>query len=268
MSENNILDGRTEKAVIGFPETAEPEAYDTNPIFRVMLNVSYSRSMGVFQKGYYIEFNDSLYYIVKKSIEVKTNTEAEKVLEFLKRTHQPFTVDIICDKTLSNHQFIECYDVTFNTEVYTVRDYVVHRGLWQEIEGQLFENKYSPGVARFTDERLVWYAELWPEHPLLFTQTASITLNYIASQGHLEVYKIIKDEHFVFPAYLYTMRKNFRFYNHYINGLVDVIPLGAERRIVSFGEQKDITSDDHDTIHVDAGQYLLFHPLPRRDGAD
>ena len=268
MSENSVIDGRIEKAIIGFPETAElGEAYDANPIFRVMFNISYGRSMGIFQKGYYVKINDSLYYITKKSIEVKTNTEAEKVLEFLKRTHQPFTVGVICDKTLSNHQFIEFYDVTFDTELYTVRDYAVHRGLWQEIEGQLFENKYAPSVARFTGERLIWHVKLWPEHPLLFTQTASITLNYIASQGHLQVYKITKDENFVFPAYLYNMHKNFRFYNHYINGFVDVIPLGSERRIVSIAEQKDITSDDHDTIHVDAGQYLLFHPRPR-DGAD
>jgi hypothetical protein len=268
MSEE-IIGGRIEKADLFLPFTPDlDKAYDPQPIYRIVLDISYGRSMGYLQKGYYLKLNDSIYYIVKQKVEVMTNRQTEKVLEFFKRSQMPFTIIVNSDKTLSGHQNVELYDITSDTMLCTVRDYEVNRGLWQEIEGKLFQNTYSPSIARFIDGRLVWYVKLMPEHSLHFEQVASITLNYIASQGHLEIYRIIKDENFIFPSYLYITPKNFRFYNHYINGVIDVIPLGSERRIISVGQEKDITSDDHDTIHVDAGQYLLFHPLPRRDGAD
>jgi hypothetical protein len=268
MSEE-IVSGRIEKADLFLPFTPSlDEAYDPQPKYRLLLDISYGMSMGYIQKGYYLKLNDSIYYIVKHSAEVMTNLQSEKVLDFLEKTKNMFTVSVRSESTLSGHQYLGLYDITCDKMLYTIRDYEVNRGLWQEIEGAIFENKYAPSIARFTGERLVWYVKLIPEHQLHFKQVASITLNYIASQGHLEIYRIIKDENFIFPSYLYITPKNFKFYNHYINGVVDVIPLGAERRIISLAEEKDITSDDHDTIHVDAGQYLLFHPLPRRDGAD
>jgi len=82
------------------------------------------------------------------------------------------------------------------------------------------------------------------------------------------VFRIIKDEQFVFPGYLYSVRKHLKFFNHEINETVDVIPLGGERRIISLSKEVQITSSNHDPITLPQGQYLLFHPRPRRDGVD
>jgi hypothetical protein len=264
MSEQNVLNERTEKVDVGLPFTPElNEAYDTNPIFRVMLDVSYSRTMGLLQKGFYVKLNDSVYYIAKQTVEVMTNTQTEKVLEFLKKTQTEFTIDIYNDKTISGHQYIQVHDVDFNSGLYTLRDFKVFKSIWQEIEGELYENKYSPSIARFTSDRLIWYAQLLPEHSLQFTQVATISLSFVDNQGHLQIFKIVKEGEFEFPSYLYSFRKSFRFFNHEINQAIDVIPLGSERRIISISKDMQITSSNHEPITLPQGQYLLFHPRPR-----
>jgi len=267
MSEN-VLDERTEKVSLGLPFTPDlNQAYDPQPKFRIVLDVSYSRSLGLFQKGYYMKLNDTVYYIAKQTVEVMTNSQAEKVLSFLKKTRTEFTVFVKNENTISGHQYVGLYDVS-NSMIYTLREFEVFKGLWEEIEGELFENKYSPSIARFTENRLVWYVKLMPEHSLTFSQVATISLTEVATQGHLQVFRIIKDEQFVFPGYLYSVRKHLKFFNHEINQTVDVIPLGGERRIISLSKEVQVTSSNHDPITLPQGQYLLFHPRPRRDGVD
>ena len=269
MSEE-YLSSRVEKADIFLPFTPSlTESYETQPIFRILIDVSESCSMGWFQQGYYIKFNDSVYFIRKKSVSVFYNTQTQRLLEFLKRTHAQFTMDVRRDSTASGHQYVGFTDVSFNTEIYTVRDYNVYRSLWQLVEGELYENIYSPSIARFTDSRLIWYVKLFPEHSLQFTQVATILLTEVATQGHLQLFKITKDENFVFPSYLYRARKHMQFFNHQIDETIDIIPLGLERRIIALSKETKITSQDHESITLQPGQYLLFHPRPRpRDRVD
>jgi len=264
MSEE-ILGGRVEKADFYLPFTPSlTEGYDTQPIFRILINVSESSSMGRLQLGHYIKINDTTYYIRKKEVSVFTNTETERVLEYLKRTQREFTIDVRKDKTNSGHQIVQFNDISFNTTIYTIRDYKVHRSLWQDIEYVLFENLYSPSVVRFTGERLIWYVQLLPQHSLSFTAVGKIVLNYVTSQGHLEVYKIEREGEFVIPNYLYIPRESMRFYNHEIKQKLYVIPLGSERRIIDIAKETQIVSEDHETINLDVGQYLLFHPRPQQ----
>jgi len=267
MSEESVLSGRVEQATISLLASTE-EAYDTQPIFRVVLDVSGSKSMGYLEQGYYVKVNEGVYFVRKKIIDVSTNSQTEKVLEFLKRTQAQFTIDIKNDKTLSGHQYIQVHDVDFNSVLYTLKNFRVFHSLWQIVEGELYENMYEPEITRFTESRLIWYLRLFPEHSLLFKQVGNISLEFAERQGHLQVFRIIKDEQFVFPGYLYSVRKHLKFFNHEINETVDVIPLGGERRIISLSKEVQITSSNHDPITLPQGQYLLFHPRPRRDGVD
>jgi len=268
--EENILGGRVEVADVFLPFTPElSKAYDTQPIFRIVINLIESSSMGQLQLGYYVKINDTVYYIKKKEITAFTNTQTERVFQYLKKTGKEFTIDVRRDKTNSGHQFIQLNDISFNNGVYTLSDFKVNRSLWQLIEGELFENLYSPSIVRYTDSRLIWYAKLLPQHSLAFTDAGKIRLQFVASQGHLEVHRVEKEGEFVFPNYLYSSRKGLRMFNHEIRQPLDVIPLGLERRIISIAQETQITSDDHDSVTLQAGQYLLFHPRPRpRDGVD
>jgi len=268
MSEE-ILSGRIEKADISLPFSPSlQESYDTQPIFRVVLDVSESSALGALELGYYIKVNESVFFVRKKSISVFTNAQTERVLQFLKKTQTQFTINIRHDKTNSGHQYVELTDISDNSGIYTVREFQVFRSLWQTIEGELYENMYSPAMARFTDSRLIWYTKLMPERSVAFTHASKITLNYVDSQGHLEVYKLEKEGEFVIPNYLFAPRENPRFYNHEIRGKLDVIPLGVERRIIAIPKETQIISEDHDPITLDAGQYLLFHPRPQKNRAD
>jgi len=269
MSESEILSSRIEKADVFLPFTPSlTESYDTQPIFRILIDVSESSSMGRLQLGHYIKINDSTYYIRKKEVAVFTNTETERVLQYLKKTQREFTIDVRRDKTNSGHQVVQFNGISFNTTIYTVRDYKVFRSIWQEIEGELYESLYTPSMERYTDTRLIWYAQLLPQHSLSFTAVGKIVLNYIGAQGHLEIYRIEREGEFVLPNYLYIPRENLRFYNHEIQGKIDVIPLGSERRIVSTAKETVIKSEDHDTVTLDVGQYLLFHPRPQQQRVD
>jgi hypothetical protein len=268
MSEQ-LTSGRIEKADLFLPFSPSlQEGYDTQPIFRVVLDVSESSSIGQLQQGYYVKFNESVYFVRKKYIHVFTNSQTERVLQFLKKTQAQFTIDVRRDETNSGHQYVQFNDISFNSGIYTVRDYNVYRSLWQLIEGELYENNYSPSIVRFTDSRLVWYAKLMPEHSLTFTQVGKIRLNYLDSQGHLEIYRIEKEGDFVLPIYLYSPRESLRFFNHEINQKLDVIPLGSERRIIAIGKETLIKSEDHDPVTLDVGQYLLFHPIPKQNRVD
>ena len=265
VSEENILGGRVEKADFYLPFSPElNEAYDNQPIFRVLIDVYESSALGYLQRGYYIKFNESVYFINKKAISVFTNSQASRVLEFLKKTKREFTVDVIHGTTLSGHQHVQFYDVSFNSGIYTLSDYKVFNSLWQDIEFELYENTYSPSIVRFTGERLIWYAKLLPQHSLVFTNVGKIVLNYIQSQGHLEIYRIEKEGEFVLPIYLFSTKESLRFYNHEIQSKLDVIPLGSERRIISIAKETQVISTDHDKINLDVGQYLLFHPKPQQ----
>jgi len=261
--EESVLSGRVE--TYGFSLQATGEEVSTDPVYRVVVDVSGGNSMGRLQLGYYVRVNDSVYFVVKKAITVAKADEAEKVFAFLAKTKIPFTISVRRSETLSGHQYVT-EDVTDETEFYSLREYKVFRGLWRVIEGELFENIYSPHMARFTAEKLDWYVKLVPEYPLKFKQVSDVSVAYVTSQGHLDIYKMTKSQ--PLPSYLYSVRKKFSFFNHVIDKTVDVIPLGPERRIVSLSEETTITSPDHESIVLPAGEYLLFHPRPRRDGVD
>jgi len=244
MSEE-ILSGRVETVNFALLQASGEEVL-TSPVYRLVVDVAGGSSVGRFQNGYYIRFNDSIYFVAKQTINVSRPDEAEKVFAFLAKTKQLFTISVKHSETLSGHQYVTG-DVTDETEFYTIREFRVYHGLWRIIEGELYENLYSPSLARFTSEKLDWYVKLVPEHPLQFTQVTTISLSPVATQGHLQVFRIIKeDEHFAFPGYLYSVRKKFTFFNHEINETVDVIPLGSERRIISLSKEVQITSEDHD----------------------
>jgi len=269
MSEEQILSGRVEKADVFLPFSPSLEqGYDTQPTYRLRINVSESSALGLFEQGYYIKFNESVYYVRKKHISVFTNTQVERLLEYLKRTKREFTVTVSRDKTNSGHQYVQLSDIDDDKGIYTVLDYKVFESLWQEIEYELYENNYSPSIARFTGERLIWYAKLLPQHSLAFTEAGKITLNYVTAQGHLEVYKLQSEGQFTLPNYLYTPRENLIFFNHEIHQKLDVIPLGSERRVIAIGENAEIKSEDHDPITLETGQYLLWHPRPQKNRVD
>jgi len=59
-----------------------------------------------------------------------------------------------------------------------------------------------------------------------------------------------------------------RIFNHEIQGKLDVIPLGSERRIIALSSENQIVSQDHDPITLQAGQYLLWHPRPQKNRVD
>jgi hypothetical protein len=265
MSEEEVLGGRVEIADIALPFTPDlNEAYDTNPMYRLVLDVSESSSMGFLELGYFIKINYGVYFIRKKIISVFTNTQSERVFQFLKKTQKEFVISVYHDRTNSGHQYIQLYDVELDEGFYTVRDFAVYKSLWQTIEGELFENLYTPSMARFTDSRLVWYVKLFPQHSLTFSEVGKLRLQYLTAQGHLEIYKIEKEGDFVLPIYLYIPRESLRFFNHEINQRLDVIPLGSERRIISVGKETQIISSDHDPVTLDVGQYLLWHPRPQQ----
>ena len=267
--EENILGGRVEKADIFLPFSPSlSEGYDTQPIFRLVIDVSESSSLGRLQSGYYLKLNESVFYIKKKEISVFTNSQTQRVLEFLRKTKSEFTVDVRNDRTISGHQYVELHDISDNSGIYTVREYQVFRSLWQLIEGELYETLYTPSMERFTDSRLIWYAKLLPQHSLTFSDVGKIALNYVTSQGHLEIYRIEREGEFVLPNYLYTPRENLLFFNHQIEAKLDVISLGSERRIIAIGDNVEIKSDDHDPVTLDVGQYLLFHPRPQTHRVD
>jgi len=268
MSEE-VLGGREELVDIGLPFTPSlTEGYDTQPIFRILINVSESSSMGKLQLGHYIKINDSTYYIRKKEVSVFTNTETERVMQYLKKTQREFTIDVKRDQTNSGHQYVQFHEVTFNTTIYTIRDYKVFHSLWQLIEGELYQPLYTPSMERYTDTRLIWYTQLLPQHTLTFTQAGKIALEHVGSQGHLEIFRIEKEGDFVIPVYLFSSKESLRFYNHEVQGKIDVIPLGVERRIVSIAKETQVISTDHDPINLDVGQYLLFHPQPQNNRVD
>jgi len=268
MSEQNVSE-RIEKVDVSFPFTPElNQMYDTQPIYRILIDVSESSAMGFLQLGYYIKLNESVYFVRKKAIYVFTNSQVERVFEYLKRTKREFTVDVRRDRTVSGHQHVELSGVDIGNGVYTLSDYRVFNSLWQQIEFELYENTYSPSMARFTGERLIWYTKLLPEHSIAFTQVAKINLEYVGKQGHLEVYKIITDGQFIIPNYLYSVREGLRFFNHEIKTKLYVIPLGSERRIIDLAKDTQVVSNDHEPITLETGQYLLFHPRPQQNRVD
>jgi len=264
MSEAEILSGRVE--TVNFAVQASGEEVLTSPVYRLVIDVSFGSLLGALQSGYYVHVGDGVYFVSKQTIQVATAEQTEKVFAFLAKTKLPFTVSIRHSETLSGHQYVEG-EVSDDTAFYSLREYKVYRGLWRVIEGELFENLYSPHMARFTANKLDWYVKLMPEGSLKFKQVSNITVSYVNSQGHLDIYKIAKTE--PLPGYLYSVRKRLTFFNHTIEGTVDVIPLGSERRVVSLSEEKQITSPDHDTVTLPQGEYLLVHPRSRpRDKVD
>jgi hypothetical protein len=264
MSVENVLSGRVE--TYGFNLQANGEEVSTDPVYRLVIDVSGGNSVGRLQLGYYIKINDSVYFVVKKAITVARTDEAEKVFAFLAKTKLPFAISDRHLETLSGHQYVEG-EYSVDTVFYTVREFKVFRGLWRVIEGELYQNLYSPYLARFTDGSLDWYVKLMPEDSLKFKQVSNITVSYVDSQGHLDIYKISSSE--PLPGYLYSSRKKLVFFNHTVEGnTFDVIPLGLERRILSLGRETTIVSPDHEPIVLPMGQYLLYHPRPSRDRVD
>jgi hypothetical protein len=263
MSEQ-VLGGRVE--TYGFSLQTTGEEVSTDPVYRVVIDVSGGNSVGALQLGQYVRVNDSVYFVVKKVITVAKANEAEKVFAFLAKTKLPFAISDRHLETLSGHQYVEG-EYSVDTVFYTVREFKVFRGLWRVIEGELYQNLYSPYLARFTDGKLDWYVKLMPQDSLKFKQVSSVSLTYVTSQGHLEVFKISSSE--PLPGYLYSARKKLVFFNHTVEGnTFDVIPLGFERRVLSLGSETTIVSPDHEPVVLPMGQYLLYHPRPSRDRAD
>ena len=266
MSEQNILSGRVEKFDFSF-QASDGETFDVSPIYRLVVDVSFGSSVGSLQRGFYVTVNNSVYFVVKQAIDVATVNQAERVFTFLAKTKFPFTISVRHDETRSGHQYVDLFDVTTDTEFYSVQEFKVFRSLWRNIEYELFENKYSPAMARFSGDKLDWYVKLNPESSLKFKEDTNISTTYVTSQGHLDVYKIIGGP-YAFPSNLYSRRRKLTFFNHSIEGDMYVIPLGPEMRIVHLREETQISSPDHETVHLDVGEYLLIHPRPRRDRVD
>ena len=263
MSEQNIMSGRVEKLDFSFL-ASNWEVVDTSPIYRLVVDVSFGRSVGALQRGFYVKVNDSIYFVVKQAIDVATVDEAERVFTFLAKTRIPFTISVRHDETLSAHQYVDLFDITTDKVFYNVVEFKVFRSLWRDVEYELFENKYSPAMARFTGDKLDWYVKLNPESSLKFKEDTDISTTYVDSQGHLDVYKIIGDPSAI-PSNLYSRRRKLTFFNHVIEGYLNVIPLGSEMRIVKLPRETYVNNPDHKTIHLDAGVYLLVHPRPTRD---
>jgi hypothetical protein len=240
------------------------EMTETQPIYRVIVDVSGSKALGAFQSGYYIQLNTNTYYIPKKSVEVITNSEVEKVFAFLQKTQAPFTVNVRHKRTISHYQVVEAYDIEDDTRLYELKEYKIYRGLWQTIEGTIHQNKWYTTMSRWTGDRLLWYANLQPVYPVKFKQVSTISVKFFDSQGHLEIFKIIANEPYGLPSYLYSRRNSLVFFNHVINSQLDIIPLGLERRILHIGEETEIKSNDHETIVLPVGEYLLYHPRPQQ----
>jgi len=267
MSEQNILSGRVEKFDFSF-QTSDGETFDVSPIYRLVVDVSYSSSVGALQRGFYVKVNDGIYFVVKQAIDVATIDEAERVFTFLAKTKIPFTVSVRHNETLSAHQYVDFFDVTTDKEVYSVREFKVFRSLWRDVEYELFENLYTPAMARFTGDKLDWYVKLMPEDSLKFKEDTNISTTYVTSQGHLDIYKVIISDPYAFPSNLYSRRRKLTFFNHTIEADMNIIPLGPEMRMVNLSRETYINSPDHETIHLDVGEYLLIHPRPKRDRVD
>ena len=248
-------------------QASDGEVFDTSPIYRLIIDVSYGSSVGSLQLGFYVTVNNSVYFVVKQAIDVATVNQAERVFTFLAKTKFPFTISVRHDETRSGHQYVDLFDVTTDTEFYSVQEFKVFRSLWRDVEYELFENKYSPAMARFSGDKLDWYVKLNPENSLKFKEDTNISTTYVASQGHLDVYKVIGGP-YAFPSNLYSRRRKLTFFNHTIEGDMYVIPLGPEMRIVHLREETTVTSPDHETVYLDVGEYLLIHPRPSRDVID
>jgi len=265
MSEE-ILSGRVEKFDFSF-QASDGETFDVSPIYRLVVDVSFGSSVGSLQRGFYVVVNNSVYFVVKQAIDVATVDQTERVFAFLAKTRIPFTISVRHDETLSAHQYIDLFDITTDKVFYNVVEFKVFRSLWRDVEYELFENKYSPAMARFTGDKLDWYVKLNPESSLKFKEDTNISTTYVASQGHLDVYKIIGGP-YAFPSNLYSRRRKLTFFNHTIEADMYVIPLGPEMRMVNLSRETYINSPDHETIHLYAGEYLLIHPRPKRDRVD
>jgi hypothetical protein len=190
------------------------------------------------------------------------------VFTFLAKTKIPFTVGVRHRETISAHQYVDLFDVNTDEEFYSVREFKVFRSLWRDVEYELFENLYTPAMARFTGDKLDWYVKLMPENSLKFKENTSISTTYVTSQGHLDVYKITINDPYAFPSNLYSRRKKLTFFNHVIEADMNVIPLGPEMRIMNLFKETYVNSPDHKTILLYAGEYLLIHPRPKRDEVD
>jgi len=233
----------------------------TSPTYRLTINVRFGDSVGLLQLGYYVTVNNNVYFVVKQCINVVTVDEAEKVFAFLNKTQAPFTISVRRDKTNSGYQYIKMFDINTDSYLYTLKSFQAFRGLWRTIEGELFENKYSPAMVRFSGEKLDWYVKLTRAYPLQFTQATTVSITQVATQGHLQVFKM--PQLYTLPYYIYSQRKKVTFFNHSIEGDMYVIPLGPEMRIVHLREEAQIVSPDHDPVLLPAGEYLLIHPRPR-----
>jgi len=239
-----------------------------SPVFRLVLNIAYGYSVGQFKKGYYVKFNDNVYFISQQAVQVTTLSEAEKVFAFLQKTQVPFTVSIRHEQTRSGYQYIRLNDVASNTQFYTIKQFKVFQGLWREIEGAIHQTSY-PSIARFSGGKLDWVLELQSEYKLSFTQGSVISAIPFANQGHLQVLKLNYSDVFAIPYYLYSKRKQVTLFNHSLQGDLVVIPLGIERKIIKvLNETTEVTSPDHEPVNLPQGEYLLFHPIPRPDVVD
>jgi len=219
-----------------------------------------------FNVGSTFKVNNSVYFVVKQAIDVATVDQTERVFAFLAKTRIPFTISVRHDETLSAHQYVDFFDITTDKVFYNVVEFKVFRSLWRDVEYELFENKYSPAMARFTGDKLDWYVKLNPESSLKFKEDTNISTTYVASQGHLDVYKSSVGP--TLSRATCIPDAGSWFFNHTIEADMYVIPLGPEMRIVHLREETQISSPDHETIHLDVGEYLLIHPRPRRDRVD
>jgi len=261
MSEQNVLNTLTFNFSF---QALDGEVIDTSPIYRLIIDISYGYSVGALQCGLYVKVNDSVYFVAKQCINVVTVDEAEKVFAFLNKTQAPFTISVRRDKTNSGYQYVQAKDIE-DARLYELREYKVYKGLWQTLEGVLYENKWYTILSRWIGGRLIWYINLQPMYPLKFKQNPTISAEFFNSQGHLDIFKITIGDRLNFPSKLYSMRRKLTFYNHTIEGDLAVIPLGSQMRIVNIFEETNITSPDHLSITLPVGEYLLVHPIPRDD---
>jgi len=230
-------------------------------VYRVALNIAYGASVGKFEKGYYVKFNDNVYFISQQAVQITTVEQATKLFAFLQKTQVPFTVSIRHEQTRSGYQYVQTFDVNTDSYLYTLKAFQIFKGLWRTIEGALYQPK-NISIVRYSGGKLDWVLELAIEHRLSFTQGSTISASPFATQGHLQVYKLNYSDVFAIPYYLYTSKK-VKIFNHSIERDVAVISLGLERKIVKvLSTETQITSEDHEPTTLPQGEYLLFHPIP------
>ncbi|CAJ31691.1 hypothetical protein AFV8_gp14 [Betalipothrixvirus puteoliense] len=85
----------------------------------------------------------------------------------------------------------------------------------------------------------------------------TIEANPVLTQGHLEIHEVEVPDYIEFYDYPLEI------YNHYAEGVIKLAH-AKDGTLVRVNSRLDIKSEDHDTITLGPGTYLLVHPPVRK----